>query len=198
MGGLQMWDNSEIMTSVWWDILTDKALWFTAVSDMLGPALWERGLALLGMQVSQQSQVGTNQKFFVSAGLEGQVHTPKLHTNFHWELHGGGLYVGVSSSVRDTDWETDNDIIHHRNLSICFSHIGVLNNCHYCASPRCNVWLWSLTLSGCVLQPCPDVFWFPVFSEKACDEIVEEMEHYGSWSGGKHEVRTVRWLNTEL
>uniref|UniRef100_A0A8C6PCS8 procollagen-lysine 5-dioxygenase n=1 Tax=Nothobranchius furzeri TaxID=105023 RepID=A0A8C6PCS8_NOTFU len=36
-------------------------------------------------------------------------------------------------------------------------------------------------------EPCPDVFWFPVFSEKACDEIVEEMEHYGSWSGGKHE-----------
>lgn len=43
----------------------------------------------------------------------------------------------------------------------------------------------------CVLQPCPDVFWFPVFSEKACDEIVEEMEHYGSWSGGSHEVSTV-------
>uniref|UniRef100_A0A7N8XRW8 procollagen-lysine 5-dioxygenase n=1 Tax=Mastacembelus armatus TaxID=205130 RepID=A0A7N8XRW8_9TELE len=36
-------------------------------------------------------------------------------------------------------------------------------------------------------EPCPDVFWFPVLSEKACDELVEEMEHYGSWSGGKHE-----------
>ncbi|KAF3836595.1 hypothetical protein F7725_029153 [Dissostichus mawsoni] len=34
-------------------------------------------------------------------------------------------------------------------------------------------------------EPCPDVFWFPVFSQKACDEIVEEMEHYGSWSGEK-------------
>lgn len=43
----------------------------------------------------------------------------------------------------------------------------------------------------CALQPCPDVFWFPVFSEKACDEIVEEMEHYGTWSGGRHEVSTV-------
>uniref|UniRef100_A0A665UCK9 procollagen-lysine 5-dioxygenase n=1 Tax=Echeneis naucrates TaxID=173247 RepID=A0A665UCK9_ECHNA len=40
-------------------------------------------------------------------------------------------------------------------------------------------------------QPCPDVFWFPVFSEKACDEIVEEMEHYGSWSGGKHEDKRI-------
>ncbi|XP_030072049.1 procollagen-lysine,2-oxoglutarate 5-dioxygenase 2 isoform X2 [Microcaecilia unicolor] len=37
-----------------------------------------------------------------------------------------------------------------------------------------------------VEQPCPDVFWFPVFSDKACDELVEEMEHFGQWSGGKH------------
>ncbi|XP_077344367.1 procollagen-lysine,2-oxoglutarate 5-dioxygenase 2 isoform X2 [Lithobates pipiens] len=36
-----------------------------------------------------------------------------------------------------------------------------------------------------VEQPCPDVFWFPVFTEEACDEIVEEMEHYGQWSGSK-------------
>lgn len=43
----------------------------------------------------------------------------------------------------------------------------------------------------CELQPCPDVYWFPVFSEKACDELVEEMEHYGSWSGGRHEVSVV-------
>ncbi|XP_030431891.1 procollagen-lysine,2-oxoglutarate 5-dioxygenase 2 isoform X4 [Gopherus evgoodei] len=37
-----------------------------------------------------------------------------------------------------------------------------------------------------VEQPCPDVYWFPIFSETACDELVEEMEHYGQWSGGKH------------
>lgn len=48
-----------------------------------------------------------------------------------------------------------------------------------------------LFLCVCVLQPCPDVFWFPVFSEKACDELVEEMENYGSWSGGRHEVSVV-------
>lgn len=41
---------------------------------------------------------------------------------------------------------------------------------------------------GTVFQPCPDVFWFPVLSERACDELVEEMEHYGKWSGGKHHV----------
>ncbi|XP_020486040.1 procollagen-lysine,2-oxoglutarate 5-dioxygenase 1 isoform X1 [Labrus bergylta] len=32
--------------------------------------------------------------------------------------------------------------------------------------------------------PCPDVYWFPIFSEVACDHIVEEMEHFGKWSGG--------------
>ncbi|XP_051969736.1 procollagen-lysine,2-oxoglutarate 5-dioxygenase 2-like isoform X2 [Xyrauchen texanus] len=40
-------------------------------------------------------------------------------------------------------------------------------------------------------QPCTDVFWFPVFSEKACDELVEEMENYGTWSGGSHEDRRI-------
>uniref|UniRef100_A0AAY4E7C8 procollagen-lysine 5-dioxygenase n=1 Tax=Denticeps clupeoides TaxID=299321 RepID=A0AAY4E7C8_9TELE len=40
-------------------------------------------------------------------------------------------------------------------------------------------------------QPCPDVFWFPVFSEKACDELVEEMENFGIWSGGKHEDKRI-------
>ncbi|XP_040535322.1 procollagen-lysine,2-oxoglutarate 5-dioxygenase 2 isoform X2 [Gallus gallus] len=38
-----------------------------------------------------------------------------------------------------------------------------------------------------VEQPCPDVFWFPIFSDTACDELVEEMEHFGQWSGGKHQ-----------
>uniref|UniRef100_A0A672IXB6 procollagen-lysine 5-dioxygenase n=1 Tax=Salarias fasciatus TaxID=181472 RepID=A0A672IXB6_SALFA len=40
-------------------------------------------------------------------------------------------------------------------------------------------------------EPCPDVFWFPVFTERACDELVEEMEHYGSWSGGRHEDKRI-------
>nr|XP_046227528.1 procollagen-lysine,2-oxoglutarate 5-dioxygenase 2 isoform X1 [Scatophagus argus] len=40
-------------------------------------------------------------------------------------------------------------------------------------------------------EPCPDVFWFPVLTEKACDEIVEEMEHYGFWSGGRHEDKRI-------
>ncbi|KAJ6652379.1 hypothetical protein lerEdw1_011609 [Lerista edwardsae] len=36
-------------------------------------------------------------------------------------------------------------------------------------------------------QPCPDVYWFPVFTDQMCDELVEEAEHFGEWSGGKHE-----------
>ncbi|XP_067851129.1 procollagen-lysine,2-oxoglutarate 5-dioxygenase 2 isoform X2 [Heptranchias perlo] len=38
-----------------------------------------------------------------------------------------------------------------------------------------------------VEEPCPDVFWFPIFSDTTCDELVEEVEHYGDWSGGKNE-----------
>uniref|UniRef100_A0A671XQ48 Procollagen-lysine,2-oxoglutarate 5-dioxygenase 1 n=1 Tax=Sparus aurata TaxID=8175 RepID=A0A671XQ48_SPAAU len=37
-----------------------------------------------------------------------------------------------------------------------------------------------------VPQPCPDVYWFPVFSDVACDHLVEEMEHFGQWSGGRN------------
>ncbi|ETE69598.1 Procollagen-lysine,2-oxoglutarate 5-dioxygenase 3 [Ophiophagus hannah] len=36
-------------------------------------------------------------------------------------------------------------------------------------------------------QPCPDVYWFPVFTDQMCDDLVEEAEHFGQWSGGKHE-----------
>ncbi|XP_058246085.1 procollagen-lysine,2-oxoglutarate 5-dioxygenase 1 isoform X2 [Hemibagrus wyckioides] len=32
--------------------------------------------------------------------------------------------------------------------------------------------------------PCPDVFWFPIFTTVACDHLVEEMENFGQWSGG--------------
>ncbi|XP_069753489.1 procollagen-lysine,2-oxoglutarate 5-dioxygenase 2 isoform X2 [Narcine bancroftii] len=40
---------------------------------------------------------------------------------------------------------------------------------------------------GVVEEPCPDVFWFPIFSEATCDELVEEVENFGEWSGGKNE-----------
>ncbi|KAM7427333.1 Procollagen-lysine [Porites harrisoni] len=36
-------------------------------------------------------------------------------------------------------------------------------------------------------QPCPDVFWFPIVTETFAKHLVEEMENFGDWSGGKHE-----------
>ncbi|XP_066527094.1 multifunctional procollagen lysine hydroxylase and glycosyltransferase LH3 [Hoplias malabaricus] len=38
-----------------------------------------------------------------------------------------------------------------------------------------------------VEEPCPDVYWFPVFSERMCDDLVETMEDFGQWSGGRHQ-----------
>lgn len=38
-------------------------------------------------------------------------------------------------------------------------------------------------------QPCPDVFWFPILTERFCDELVAEMEHFGQWSDGSNSVR---------
>ncbi|KAL7675331.1 hypothetical protein ACOME3_001594 [Neoechinorhynchus agilis] len=36
-------------------------------------------------------------------------------------------------------------------------------------------------------QPAPDVFWFPLFSEKFCTDLVATVEaHPDLWSGGKH------------
>uniref|UniRef100_A0A1A7W8Z6 procollagen-lysine 5-dioxygenase n=1 Tax=Iconisemion striatum TaxID=60296 RepID=A0A1A7W8Z6_9TELE len=40
--------------------------------------------------------------------------------------------------------------------------------------------------TGVVDQPCPDVYWFPAFSDKMCDQLVETMEANGEWSGGSH------------
>ncbi|MCI4381112.1 hypothetical protein PGIGA_G00248030 [Pangasianodon gigas] len=35
-----------------------------------------------------------------------------------------------------------------------------------------------------VETPCPDVYWFPVFTNVACEQLIEEMENFGQWSGG--------------
>ncbi|XP_040182027.1 procollagen-lysine,2-oxoglutarate 5-dioxygenase 1 [Rana temporaria] len=43
----------------------------------------------------------------------------------------------------------------------------------------------SFALNGNNIEsPCPDVYWFPIFTDTACDELVEEMEHFGQWSSG--------------
>ncbi|XP_038602290.1 procollagen-lysine,2-oxoglutarate 5-dioxygenase 1 [Tachyglossus aculeatus] len=44
---------------------------------------------------------------------------------------------------------------------------------------------YTAVLKGKLVEtPCPDVYWFPIFTEVACDELVEEMEHFGQWSAG--------------
>ncbi|KAJ3586291.1 hypothetical protein NHX12_012691 [Muraenolepis orangiensis] len=43
---------------------------------------------------------------------------------------------------------------------------------------------YSLIMQDKIETPCPDVYWFPLFTDVACDHFVEEMEHYGKWSGG--------------
>ncbi|XP_063001547.1 procollagen-lysine,2-oxoglutarate 5-dioxygenase 1 [Elgaria multicarinata webbii] len=44
---------------------------------------------------------------------------------------------------------------------------------------------YTAALKGKLVEtPCPDVYWFPIFTETACDELVEEMENFGQWSGG--------------
>ena len=39
-------------------------------------------------------------------------------------------------------------------------------------------------------QPCPDVYWFPIVTERFADELVAEMENYGKWSDGSNSVST--------
>ena len=39
-------------------------------------------------------------------------------------------------------------------------------------------------------QPCPDVFWFPIISDRFADELVAEMEAFGAWSDGTNKVGT--------
>ena len=33
-------------------------------------------------------------------------------------------------------------------------------------------------------QPCPDVYRFPFFTERFCDEFIDEVETFGLWSDG--------------
>lgn len=135
-----------------------------------------------GGQISSERYAGQQKvTVFISAGLEGQVHPRKLHEDLHRELHGGGLCQRL---------QTDGDITELKSRQTSGFRTSLrLVIAPPTAEAKCLILnLRSLIMYGCVLQPCPDVFWFPVFTEKACDELVEEMEHYGSWSGGKHEV----------
>lgn len=39
------------------------------------------------------------------------------------------------------------------------------------------------------IQPCPDVFWFPIVSPRFCKEFIEIMENHGGWSDGSNQDR---------
>lgn len=36
-------------------------------------------------------------------------------------------------------------------------------------------------------EPCPDVYWFPLVSDKYCEQMIDIMENFGQWSEGKNE-----------
>uniref|UniRef100_A0A915KFH2 PLOD1-3-like GT domain-containing protein n=1 Tax=Romanomermis culicivorax TaxID=13658 RepID=A0A915KFH2_ROMCU len=38
-----------------------------------------------------------------------------------------------------------------------------------------------------IIQPCPDVFWFPIFNEKFCHHLIDIMENFGKWSSGTNQ-----------
>jgi hypothetical protein len=42
-----------------------------------------------------------------------------------------------------------------------------------------------------IAQPCPDVFWFPIVTDRFADDLVAEMENFGQWSTGNHEVNLI-------
>jgi len=37
-----------------------------------------------------------------------------------------------------------------------------------------------------IAMPCPDVYWFPVFTERFAQEYIDVNENYGKWSDGSH------------
>ncbi|XP_004705482.1 procollagen-lysine,2-oxoglutarate 5-dioxygenase 1 [Echinops telfairi] len=52
---------------------------------------------------------------------------------------------------------------------------------------------YTQALEGKLVEtPCPDVYWFPIFTETACDELVEEMEHFGQWSVGDNKDNRIQ------
>jgi len=47
-------------------------------------------------------------------------------------------------------------------------------------------WSKSLEPNSTLIQPCPDVYWFPVLTPRYCREHVAEVENFGKWSDGSN------------
>ncbi len=56
----------------------------------------------------------------------------------------------------------------------------------------------SLQENATLKTPCPDVFWFPIVTERFADELVAEMENLGTWSDGTNNVRTLHLAKNEV
>ncbi|CAH1395027.1 unnamed protein product [Nezara viridula] len=37
------------------------------------------------------------------------------------------------------------------------------------------------------IQPCPDVYWFPIVTPRFCKELIQMVESYGKWSSGSNQ-----------
>ena len=48
----------------------------------------------------------------------------------------------------------------------------------------------ALEPSAVIEEPCPDVYWLPIFTDTFCDEFVQVMEASSKWSDGSNKVRT--------
>ena len=48
------------------------------------------------------------------------------------------------------------------------------------------------------MQPCPDVFWFPIVTPRYCKELIEEAEGHGGWSDGSNYVSCSPFLYVAL
>lgn len=48
----------------------------------------------------------------------------------------------------------------------------------------------SLEPNATHIQPCPDVYWFPIATEEFCQDLIAIMESFGRWSdGSNHDKR---------
>lgn len=41
------------------------------------------------------------------------------------------------------------------------------------------------------LQPCPDVFWFPITTLRFCNDLINIVETFGQWSDGTNYVSKI-------
>lgn len=79
---------------------------------MIYYCIWQAGICPVGDEISSVryagqktfQKMGTNLKYFLLAGLEREIYPLKLHSNFHWQLLGAGLYIYMCICMSSTYW----------------------------------------------------------------------------------------------